>query len=86
MNNHPNAVHRQRLLAVLYAAREARPDRGWMYERDLATSAAAVPPAGAAPDIAFALDVLIELVYIKRNGLELRITGPGVLACEAGLV
>jgi hypothetical protein len=80
---HPNAIHRQRLLAVLYAAREAKPAQGWVNERDLASSAAAAPPPGACQDIAFALDVLGELGLVKRNGFDLRITGAGVLACEA---
>jgi len=46
------------------------------------TSAAAAPPPGAAPDIAFALDLLAELGLVKRNGFELRITGAGMLAWE----
>ncbi len=79
---HPNAVQRQLLLGLLYAAREAKPSQGWLNERDLASSAAAAPPAGAAPDIAFALDVLDELGLINRNGFTSRITGHGVLAWE----
>ena len=81
---HPNAQHRQQLLRQLYTAREARPDNGWLNLRDLAACAAATPPTGACQDIAFALDVLGELGLVKRNGFALRITGAGVLACEAG--
>lgn len=81
---HRNAVQRQQLLQVLYNAREANPGNGWVNERDLGNSAGGAA-AGALPGIAFALDVLDELGHVKRNGFELRITGAGVLACEAGL-
>lgn len=82
MKTHPNALHRQELLTLLYTARAARPTAGWENERVLAGQA---PPAGACPDIAFALDVLTELEWIKRDGYMVRITGAGVLACEAAL-
>lgn len=84
--NHPNAQHRQQLLRQLYAAREGNPGNGWLNLRDLNASAGATPPTGACQDIAFALDVLDELGLVKRNGFTLRITGAGVLACEAGWV
>jgi hypothetical protein len=42
------------------------------------------PPPGACLGITFALDVLVELGLVRRNGFMLRITGAGVLACEAG--
>ena len=79
---HPNAQHRQQLLRQLYTAREGNPGNGWLNVRDL--GACATPPTGACQDIAFALDVLGELGLVKRNGFALRITGAGVLACEAG--
>lgn len=77
---HPNAIFRQELLVHLYTARAAKPADGWVNERVLQACA---PPPGACADIAFALDVLIELGLVKRNGFTLRITGAGVLACEA---
>lgn len=78
---HPNAAYRQLLLRKLYAAREARPAAGWLNVRDL--GAAITPPAGACGEIDFALSVLGELGLVKINGFDLRITGAGVLACEA---
>jgi hypothetical protein len=80
-NTHPNAIYRQLLLRKLYAAREARPAAGWMNLRDL--GAAVLPPAGACTDIDFAVGVLAELGHVTVNGFDLRITGAGVLACEA---
>jgi len=74
-----NAKQRQRILEVLYQAREAQTGNhikdGWMPESEL---------RNAAGDCAFALSVLEELVLISRHGYKLRISGAGVLACEAG--
>lgn len=80
-SGHPNALYRQALLRALYAAREAAPAAGWLNVRDL--GAAVLPPAGAWPQIDFALGVLGELGLVKANGFTLRLTGAGVLACEA---
>ena len=55
-------------------AREARPANGWLSERDL---------KDAHGDIAFALDVLVEVGQVKQDGFRYRITGAGVLAAEA---
>lgn len=75
---HPNAQKRQHILEVLYQAREEQSDNrikdGWTKEADL---------NNAVGDINFALSVLIEIGRVKRNGYTLRITGVGVLACEA---
>jgi NOL1/NOP2/fmu family ribosome biogenesis protein len=76
---HPNAKTRQQILDVLYQAREAqsgnRAKDGWVTEADL---------KHAIGDINFALGVLTEIGHVKRDGYRLRITGAGVLACEAG--
>lgn len=76
---HPNAEKRQQLLLVLYQAREAQAANkikdGWTSEADL---------KNAVGDIGFALSVLTELGHVKRDGYRLRITGTGVVACEAG--
>lgn len=75
---HPNAQKRQQILAVLYQAREAQATNkakdGWTSEADL---------KDAVGDIDFALSVLTEIGQVKRDGYRLRITGTGVLACEA---
>ncbi len=47
--------------------------RGWITEFDL---------KGAHGDIFFALDVLLELGYIRCSGPRYQITGAGVIACE----
>lgn len=75
MKNH-NAVQRQQILEILYAVREANPKRGWLADAKL-------KEAMEGHDIEFALGVLIELGQVKRDGYQLTITGPGVLACEA---
>lgn len=76
---HPNAQKRQQILDVLYQAREAQSGNknkdGWTSEADL---------KNAVGDIDFALSVLTEIGQVKRDGYRLRITGSGVLACEAG--
>ena len=74
-SNHPNAVQRQQLLQHLYSAREQKPYDGWLTEQQLKQ---------ACGNVAFALDVLVELGWIQRNGFRSRISGPGVLAAEAG--
>ena len=75
---HPNAQKRQRILDVLYQAREAQASHkvndGWTSEANL---------KDAVGEIDFALSVLIEIGQVKRDGYRLRITGTGVLACEA---
>lgn len=75
---HPNAQKRQQILEVLYQVREAqtsnRTKDGWTSEADL---------KNAVGDVDFALSVLTEIGQIKRDGFRLRITGTGVLACEA---
>jgi hypothetical protein len=74
-----NAKQRQRILEVLYQARAQSPCRvekdGWLPEAQI---------INAVGDCAFALSVLAELKQISRTGYLLRITGAGVLACEAG--
>lgn len=70
----PNAQQRQSVLKTLYAAREAEPKAGWLTDHELKQ---AHGPAD------FALAVLEELGHLKRDGYRTRITGAGVLACEA---
>lgn len=76
---HPNAKTRQQILEVLYQARQEQATNktkdGWTSEADL---------KDAVGDIDFALSVLTEIGQVKRDGYRLRITGSGVLACEAG--
>jgi len=73
-----NAQQRQQILQVLYAQRQAESvllkKDGWTKEADL---------KNAVDDTPFALSVLVELSYIQRDGYKYRITGQGVLACEA---
>lgn len=69
-----NAQTRLAVLRTLYAAREAAPKDGWLSDYDLKQ---AHGPAD------FALAVLEELGQLKRDGYRYRITGAGVLACEA---
>jgi|JI10StandDraft_1071094.scaffolds.fasta_scaffold238666_2 hypothetical protein len=71
---HINAQTRHSLLQTLYAAREARPGDGWATEHQL---------KDAHGEIAFALSVLVETGQVKQNGYRYRITGAGVIACEA---
>jgi hypothetical protein len=74
-----NAKQRQHILEVLYQARQAQAGilqkDGWTPEADL---------KHAVGDTAFGLSVLVELGHVQRDGYRLRITGQGVLACEAG--
>lgn len=70
----PNAKTRQEILKTLYAAREQRPASDWLAECGL---------KNAHGSIAFALDVMIETGLVKQSGYKYRITGAGVLACEA---
>lgn len=70
----PNAKMRQAVLKTLYAVREADPKGGWLSDYDLKQ---AHGPAD------FALAVLEELALLRRDGYRYRITGAGVLACEA---
>ena len=58
----PNARTRQQLLAVLYAARAAKPDNGWVAVRDLNDA------VGAGVD--FGLAVLVELGQAVRDGYQ----------------
>lgn len=71
---HHNAQHRLDILRTLYAARERKPAQGWLAEHEL---------KDAQGDPAFALDVLVELGQVKRDGYRYRITGQGVLIAEA---
>ncbi len=72
-----NAEKRQQILEVLYQQRQSEAGQldkfGWMSEGELKK---------AVDDTPFALSVLIELGYITSEEYELRILGPGVLACE----
>lgn len=70
----PNARQRHELLAHLYAARETAPKRGWVSEYELKQ---------AFGDVAFALAVLTETGQASADGPSYRITGAGILACEA---
>jgi hypothetical protein len=76
--SNPNAKKRQQILEVLYQDRQAAarklPQEQWTPLADL---------KDAVDDIDFALSVLVELGYIERSGHKVRITGQGVLACEA---
>lgn len=72
-----NAQQRQSILETLYAERQAHAGKvksGWVPEYDLKS---------AHGDVAFALDVLVEIGQVKRDGPRYLITGAGVLACEA---
>lgn len=71
----PNARARQQLLTVLYAAREAKPDNGWVAVKDLKDA--------VGDGVDFGLAVLVELGQAKKDGYRYRIAGAGVLACEA---
>jgi RIO-like serine/threonine protein kinase len=73
--NH-NALQRQQILEILYTVRETSPKRGWLAESKL-------KEAMEGKDMEFALDVLIELDHVTKEGYQLTITGAGVLACEA---
>jgi hypothetical protein len=77
--NHPNAQKRQQILEVLYQDRQAAarklPQDQWTSLADL---------KNAVDEIDFALSVLVELRFVERSGHKVRITGAGVLACEAG--
>lgn len=71
-----NAKQRQAILETLYAERQASAGKvkgGWVSEYDL---------KNAHGDVAFALDVLVEIGHIKRDGPRYMITGAGVIACE----
>jgi len=74
-----NARKRQRILEVLYHVRAQSPCRvegdGWLPEAEV---------INAVGECAFALSVLTELKLVSRSGYQLKITGAGVLACEAG--
>ena len=76
---HTNAKKRQEILEVLYKARELQASKkfgqDWTPENEL---------KNAVGDIDFALAILIEIGYVKRDGYKVQITGAGVLACEAG--
>ncbi|WP_427551156.1 hypothetical protein ACQE3D_18335 [Methylomonas sp. MS20] len=74
-----DAKKRQQILEALYRDRKANASR---LHQDPWTSL--VELTHAVDDIDFALSVLIELKYVERTGNRLRITGAGVLACEAG--
>lgn len=71
---HPNAKTRLALLQDLYRNREAKPFNGWVSEYDLKS---------AHGDIGFAVDVLVEIGHVKRDGSRFQITGAGVLAAES---
>lgn len=74
-----NAKQRQAILETLYAERQAHAGNikgSWVSEYDLKNRHG---------DVAFALGVLAEIGHIKRDGPRCQITGPGVLACEAGI-
>jgi NOL1/NOP2/fmu family ribosome biogenesis protein len=70
---HENARKRFSLLQILYAAREARPDNGWVRESDLKDA------VGKAD---FHLAVLEEIGQVKRDGYRWAITGAGIFAFE----
>ena len=74
---HENALTRQRILEVLYQARESSSKGlekdGWLPEAEI---------RNAVGECTFALSVLAELKLISRSGYQLKITGAGVLACE----
>lgn len=84
--NTPQQNHAQRhaLLGLLYAARQAQPDAGWVPLTDL---------RDAVGECAFALGVLVEVGQAKTGAagplphsgqtFRYRITGDGVLAYEA---
>lgn len=76
---HPNAKKRQEILEVLYKARELQVSKkfgqDWTPENEL---------KNAVGEIDFALAILLEIGYIRRDGYKVQITGAGVLACEAG--
>lgn len=68
---------RHNLLNLLYQARMAESEhlKAYLPISDL---------ADAIGECRFNLGVLEELGYIERQGYKVRITGAGVLACEAG--
>lgn len=74
---HANATLRQAILETLYQQRAAqagtlKPHRVSEYELKARHG-----------DVAFALDVLVEVGHVQRDGPHYWITGAGVLACEA---
>lgn len=71
-----NAHQQQRLaiLKVLYAAREAQPDKGWVTLAQL---------RDAAGPGEFALAYLEERGHIVKSGFSYRITASGIDAVEA---
>ena len=76
---HPHAKLRQSILETLYQQREAQAGMlkpKWVSEYDLKARHG---------DVAFALDVLVDVGHVRRDGPHYWITGPGVLACEASL-
>lgn len=73
---HPNAQARAQALATLYRALEAKPRDGWVPERDLTDA--------HGREIEFHLVALAELGHARRDGFRWRITGPGLIAAEAG--
>lgn len=75
-----NAQKRQHILNVLYQDRQA--NAGKLHQEQWTP---VVELKHAVDDIDFALSVLVELRYVERSGHLLRITGQGVLACEAGM-
>lgn len=73
---HENARQRQAILETLYQHREAQAGTvkpKWLSEYDLKSRHG---------DVAFALDILVEVEYVKRDGPHYWITGNGVLAYE----
>ena len=77
---HQNAKQRQAILETLYTERQTHAGKaksGWVSEYDLKNGHG---------DVAFAMDVLVEIGQVKRDGPRYLITGGGVLACEAGQV
>lgn len=73
MPTNENAKQRHKVLEVLYAEREKKPQSGWVAENTL---------KDAAGNVEFALSVLTELGHVKRDGYKYRITGQGVVAFE----
>lgn len=76
---HYHAKLRQAVLETLYQQREAQAGTlkpKWVSEYDLKSRHG---------DVAFALDVLVEVGHVHRDGPHYWITGPGVIACESSL-
>lgn len=70
---HINAQLRIQVLEILYTHLAAKPRAGWVAEREIKKLG----------DVEFALVCLKELGQAQQDGLNWRISGPGLLAYEA---